>query len=523
MKIPSPAECGLPEKFDKWRSCQPAAIDLAMTNHKRVTGICSPTGTGKSLIAVAIAKLSKDPTCIVTSSRGLQSQYTNDFKEVGMVDIRGRANYTCHLREDYTCEDGFAGRCPYKGTVACEATAAEMRAATSNLVVTNYSKWIHAKRFGRGMEHFTRVIFDEAHEAPEALASAMRVILHYKEIENVLGVSFPAPNEAETFQNWKYWAGATKLIAQIKFNEAKVRIESVRDPKTSWVKHFNHMRNLVRRLSIIAAARGSEWVSEEVNGIGYQFDPIEPARYAESQLLLKVPRIIAISATIREKTLFMMGIGRANFEFREYDSDFDPKRAPVYYIPTGRFDAKHPEEEYKMYLLLDQLAARRRDRKAIVHTISYGRQTKALEFSDFKDNMIVNLKGDPPTETIEFFKASENGTILVSPSVGTGYDFPDDDCRWQLMCKVPFEPPSKVVKAREQRDKDYRGYKAIQYMQQAFGRDVRSRRDWSEGFIGDTHMDWFWGRYKNYASRAFQARFKEVKYAPAPPKKEAMA
>ena len=31
-----------------------------------------------------------------------------------------------------------------------------------------------------------------------------------------------------------------------------------------------------------------------------------------------------------------------------------------------------------------------------------------------------------------------SGTVLVSPSVSTGYDFPGRECEWQFICKVPF-------------------------------------------------------------------------------------
>src|ERR1700722_19330581 len=157
MKIPTPAECGLPPKFDSWRSGQSEALSVIITNQKRVTGLQMPTGKGKSPVCVAAALISKVPTCVVTNSRGLQDQYLKDFKEIGMVDIRGKRNYKCDMRADYTCEEGHAARCPSKGALGCSASNAEMRAATSSLVVTNYAKWTSARKYGMGMQHFQQV------------------------------------------------------------------------------------------------------------------------------------------------------------------------------------------------------------------------------------------------------------------------------------------------------------------------------------------------------------------------------
>ena len=66
-------------------------------------------------------------------------------------------------------------------------------------------------------------------------------------------------------------------------------------------------------------ANDKQWVVEEVKE-GFQFDPIAPGRYAEGVLLLGIPKIIVVSATLRPKTMYMMGIGKENFEFKEFDS-----------------------------------------------------------------------------------------------------------------------------------------------------------------------------------------------------------
>lgn len=516
MKIPNPTTCGLPAKFDSWRSGQEEAIDVMITSKQRAVALCAPTGFGKSPAYVAAALISKVPTCIVTSSRGLQDQLLADFSEAGLVDIRGRSNYQCDMREDMSCEDGYAARCPYKGTVACPSSQAEMRAASSSLVVTNYDKWCHARRFGQGMAHFQQVIFDEGHEAPEALARAMQVTLHHKEINDNLKLEFPS--EPDQFSSWKPWAANARALAEEAQIAAAARIQGIASPKSSWVRHFTHMRNLNRRLATIATANMKEWVVEEAKE-GYQFDPIRPGRYAESTLLLKIPKIIVVSATLRPKTMYMIGIGKDNFTFREFETDFDRKRCPIYYIPTMRVDSRNPDLRM-LWMRLDQIAAKRRDRKGIVQTVSYQRQNDVKAASRFYESMFLNPKGEAPTEMIEEFRqAPREGSILVSPSVGTGYDFPGTACEWNFLCKIPFEPPSVVLRAREADDPEYRSYKAMQKMVQIFGRGMRSKNDRCENMIADDHMEWFVPCYGHLAPASFFKFYKTVTVLPQPPER----
>lgn len=514
MKIPSPQQLNLPDNFDSWRSSQEDAISQCVSTKKRVTAISAPTGFGKSVLVVATARLSNEPTCIVTNSRGLQFQYLDEFKNSGLVNLMGRNNYICGLKddEDFSCAEGYNARCPYKGSHMCPASQAEIRASTSKLVVTNYSKWTSARKYGQGLDHIKHVIFDEAHFCPQALADAVQVVLHHKEIEETLGIDFLGGSDAEDFREWKKWAIGCRRVAEEAMVAARRRITGVSNPRTAWIRHYTHMRNLLRRLATVATASANDWVVDQVDN-GYQFDPIRPARYAEAALLLRVPKITMVSATITPKTLFMVGIGRNSFDFYEYDSDFDPRRGPIYYVPTMKVKGLN-QDISMIWALFDRIAAKRKTR-GIVHTISYSRQMELYETSRFFERMIINERGEAPTEKVELYRGLP-GAILVSPSVGTGYNFPDSDCRWQFLTKVPFEPPSKIQKARQEQDSEYVYHRAWQYIVQAFGRSVRSKTDWAEGFIGDMQMDWMISRYRHLAPKSFHSILKRVEILPQP-------
>lgn len=504
----------MPEKFQAWRPAQVDALRFLLTAQKRIKAVSAPTGFGKTAVYVAWALISKEPTCFVTDSRALQDQLMADFGEVGMVDIRGRRNYVCELHPDegYTCEQGYQGGCPYKGTIACPSSAAEMRAATSLLVSTNYDKWTASKRYGTGMTHFKRVVFDEGHESHNALARSLQVVLHHPERERLLGMDPPV--DAESLVAWKTWAIEGRAVVEAELQRALAKLKSA-NPRPSQVRHALHVKNLHRRLGTLATCNPSNWVVEEIEK-GFQFDPVRPGRYAESNLLLRVPEVVIISATLRPKSLFMIGQGIDTFDFREFDSEFDPIRNPIYHVPTMRVDARATDLSM-LYVRLDQIAAKRRDRKGIIHTVSYARRDELMARSRFMDSMFINDRGEAPTKMIEDFKAAGDGSILVSPAVGQGHDFPMQTCEWQLLCKVPFPPPSKILKARTQDDPEYPYYLAMQRMVQTFGRAMRSRDDRCENFICDDHIEWFLPRYGHLAPKSFHMFFKTVSVLPQPP------
>lgn len=438
----------------------------------------------------------------------------DDFAPIGLVDIRGRRNYVCPLRNDYTCEEGYAARCPHKGSVACPSSQAEMRAASSMLVVTNYDKWTASKRFGAGMDHFQQVVFDEGHKSPDALARAMQVTLHSHEVEEVLGLEFPAHDQAGEMVNWKAWASLARVEADELYQSLQPQMKE--NPHPSLVKRFTHARNLAKRLATLATASPENWITDEVER-GYQFDPIRPGRYSESALLLRVPTVIVISATLRPKTLYMIGVGKDQYDYKEFESDFDPKRCPIYYVPTMRVDRRAIDLS-QLWVRLDQIAAPRKDRKGIVHTISYARREEILRASRFAPAMLINPRGEASTQIVVEFKSAPPGTILVSPSVGEGFDFPGRDCEFQFVCKIPFpDSRSKIVQARQEDDKEYGPYQAMNKLVQIFGRGMRSKQDRCENFIADDHMEWFIPRYQHLAPKWFKAFYRRVQTLPPPP------
>lgn len=102
--------------------------------------------------------------------------------------------------------------------------------------------------------------------------------------------------------------------------------------------------------------------------------------------------------------------------------------------------------------------------------------------------------------------------MLLSPAVGTGYDFPMDEARFQIIAKVPFiDSRPAVIQARHKADRGYLDYVAMVELIQMAGRGVRSEKDNCRTFIVDDNWDeWFYPRNRKIVPKWFRMAVKKI-------------
>lgn len=535
--LPAPVDCGLPEKFTGWRPGQQEAVLRALDSPKRFVVLGMPTGFGKSLTYMACGTLA-DPMVVLTSTKGLQSQLIEDFTDAGLVDIRGMGNYPCKEINDnggylfpvasdkrpVACDEGpcLAGwQCP-QAAAGCLYFDAQRRAKSSHLTVTNYAYWlaINSKPQsdkGPALGHRGCLVLDEAHAAIDELGDHLAIEIGHWEVEGVLGGQFP---QNAALEEWRRWARTLSQEGTVYMEELAAEARAKADRKI--LSRLRELRDLTRRLDAIARGKG-EWVMEEARDRRgrrvVRFDPVWPGEYAESSLFLGVPKVILTSATIRPKTLELLGVPKEEYEFIEYPSAFDIRLRPFIWVPTVRvrFDMD-PGHARLWAAKVDIILRARGDRKGVIHTVSYARRDYLLRYSEYRDRMVVHDTGQLSDAVARFRSMpNESGAVLVSPSVGTGFDFPGDQCRFQIIGKVPFpDSRSKVLQARQERDRHFFAYVAAQNLVQMAGRGMRSADDWCENFIIDDNWGWFVNKYKNFMPRWFMAACSKSTMVPPP-------
>lgn len=515
----SPAELGLPPKFSAWRTNQEKAILDAVESNKRFVAQAAPTGFGKSVMYVAQAIIMGYRTALLTSTKALQTQLLDDFSDLGLVDVRGRQNYECCLGGGFTCSEGRHISCPRKQNTRCPYRKAYSQACASQLVVTNYRYWMLQHRYGDGLGKFDLLVCDEAHNTPDEICSASAVTFTTKEVYGLLRSEFP--KKPANFGNWKKWAVALSARASEGVDELSDMVRGQPYPPKNLVRELVSWKSLASKLETIADVAGSpvevEWCAESTKR-GYRLDPVWPAQYAESRLFLKIPKILLISATIRPKTLLLLGIEKDESLFLEYPSTFPVRNSPVMHLPTVKVDRKWTEPDRKLWRArIDNIIRPRLDRKGIIHTVSYKRRDYIMEHSAYRDIMITHQTEDA-LEVVRLFRHSPAPLILVSPSMGTGWDFPYGECEYQIIAKVPFpDTRAKVLQVREEADKEYAPYLMAQSLVQSCGRANRAVDDHCENFIIDNHVRWVIPAYHDLFPRWFLALYRRAHMIPVPP------
>ena len=305
LHILSPAALGLsPARYPQWRDVQVEALNWLMSHRgdARVKGLCLPTGSGKSPLAAAYAALTGQRTAILVGTRQLQDQYGRDLgagydPQVAVwADLRGQSNYTCAregrpvtvemapCQQGQQCEMGREdgpGGCLYYGSDGALARAGE-----ADVVVLNYSAWLHLVNGPRRLREFSCLILDEGDTALDWLSEYLAAQLWER------GLLSELPAEGTDMQGLQLWAVETDasvaaLLKAVPLHHYRERLE--------W-------QRVRRELSKVVTAQGS-WVAswegrKGTSGRVLRVEPVEPAAYVGRALLQDVGDVVVMSATL---------------------------------------------------------------------------------------------------------------------------------------------------------------------------------------------------------------------------------
>lgn len=528
IDFPPPPAFGLPAAFAAWRPGQLDALLHTTDAPVRFPGLVLPTGAGKSLIYMAAATLTEGTTVILTATRALQHQLMHDFEALGAVLVQGQRGYPCTAlnpggqfhtqfhssgwnRQTYTVEDGpcHAGiDCSLKSS-GCSYYDTVRTAQRSRLIITNYAWWFSILANPMITIKPSLLVLDEAHAAPDALADALGATINLKEATDQLEQRIPTAHE-RTSEEWHYWA----------IDEAKKlekRLDGARPSTSAGMRAVRRGQWLLRALTRIGDISPDLLIASDELG-AVKFDVVWAAGYAESWLFRGVPRVVLTSATFTPFTAELLGVAPGEMKLLEDGQGFPVDRRPIYLVPVARVRHNWSASDQRTWLIaIDNVIRQRLDRKGILHSVSYAHRDYILAHSEFRDRMITHSR-DNTAEMIAKFKASGPGTILVSPSVTTGYDFPYDECEYQLLVKVPF-PDSRdpVTATRTLVNKRYPLYVAMQNLVQMVGRGMRASDDLCETICIDAQMSWFYWKNVDLAPKWFRRAVVAVHTLPAPP------
>lgn len=539
----NPEDLGLPAKFDRWRPIdrtrsQYDVIVAAACSDKRFVIINAPTGIGKTAIYLGLASLLGGRGAVLTQTKGLQSQIAAEFQPMGLVEVKGQSNYPCLYFEDDVergvrkalpgCDEGpcHAGvKCLLKDS-GCRYYGAVRRAASSRYMVTNYAYWMTMQRYAEPgtLGGFSTLVLDEAHDAASALAEFVKITIDRGVVERFLGMT--APKDA-TISEWVDWADHA-------LKECRDRLDSARDTVHMYRQSITIVRKLqelMGELTNLSAAESwkridtpdppawvpgtaTDWIIDDSKK-EVVFQPVWASGYAEQYLFANIPKVILVSATVTPRDAGFMGLSKTDYDYFQYPSPFKVAIRPVYSLRSARVGRSMTSGEERLWInRIDQIIQKEAidgKAKGIIHARSYDRARTIFAKSRFKDLLMIH---DPKNtrDTVAKFKLAKPPRVLISPAVGTGYDFPMDEARFIIIAKVPFiDNRPAVIRARHKSDKRYLDYVAMVDLIQMAGRGVRSETDMCRTYIVDDNWgDWFYPRNKGIVPNWFKAAVKRI-------------
>jgi Rad3-related DNA helicase len=541
----TPADLGFTKPFVNYEPIQSEAIDWIaeqFSNGVGFVGAALPTGSGKSLLAVSIAKALSLRACFVTAFKGLEEQYLADYKNIGLVDIRGRSNYDCAGYGNLDCRGGASVGCQFTRGKGCTYEVEKAIAKDASLVTTNYSYWFTVNDKAQGIQYagkeaeeegenpFELLVLDEGDEAVKLLADYVSCRVYESDAKKYKG--YP---RNESLIEWSAWAlGNLPVIDQEIKDATAETIAKGRKVTTQHTDKLHKLQSLAQTMTRIAYATGDDWIVEmsksDRYGYVWHFDCIRPGRFARRYLFCDVPNVLIMAATLKERTFWDLNVGRTDYSYRSWRRIFPANRHPIYRVHAKRANGKSislkydaPDKDIAAIIeFMDrEIIKPRLDRKGLIATMAYRWQSELFKYSKYANIMIGNTKdpgSDSAQQVAEEFRLSEPPTILASPSFSSGWDFAFDQCEYIVVLKTPIIPAqSKVVKARLKLDQFYTASMGMQMLEQIVGRGMRRVNDRCEVFLIDGSMAWWLYQYQHLAQDWFPAAVRGIPSVPKPP------
>ena len=246
--------------------------------------------------------------------------------------------------------------------------------------------------------------------------------------------------------------------------------------------------------------------------------------YEASPLLKSIwslfPKIVFSSATFLDIPTFLkrLGLDSDDSAVVAVPSAFSPESSPIYFPFPHYLSWKYMKPEGKDGLMavveeIERIAREHPDAKGVVHFHSYEwfRSVYRNLSSATKDRVMVH-DSSTRNERLDEFKSSPRPMVLFAVSMGEGTDFRDDQARWQILVKTPYQDlrDEWVARHKESGDMGQRWYdvSALQLVIQAAGRIVRSREDWGETYILDRTALKLIKKYESECPKWFLERLK---------------
>ena len=487
-------------------------IEDAITKGYRYIVLEAGTGSGKSAVAAALSGMF-DSTYILTITKQLQDQYLRDFANLGFTKVKGRSNFKCKkYSEDgikQTCE---FGRCAVEGYPCryslknhadgeitrentCEYYYQKYMGLTSRTTVANYPYMFLELNYVEDFKKRDLMILDEAHNIESMIMNQLTLEFDRHDLKEY--VNFNLSKERVDSLNSGDYTDWINFITEIRnrYESELSKIEDIDRPHLIEKKMFikNQIANCSRFLDQFQL-NPEMWIFDYDREFAVaQFKPLKVDSYAYESIFRYADVCIFMSATILDYRLFARWLGISPDEIYAIrrKSPFDIKRNPIKTCGDYNMSYSHLEKSAPETLdAINDILNRHKNEKGIIHTVSG--QCRDFLVDNIATDRFIFHDVENRSQVIDEFKDCEKPLVLVSPSVGEGVDLPGDECRFQIIYKIPYpDLGDKQVAMRNALDSKWYEYRTSLAMVQAHGRGMRFEDDYCTTYFIDSRLKGF--------------------------------
>ncbi|HEC62674.1 MAG TPA: hypothetical protein ENI27_10555 [bacterium] len=518
----TPQELKLPEKFTAWRPGQGELVEKIARSQEKFFLLDAPTGTGKSLIGMAVHKTRlagkdereilsrlsdrpesdfKDKCIYITRTKQLQDQILQDFPTART--LKGRNNYPCakhpdefpeYTAEDCTCSSPMSCVGKDKKPVSCAYYWAKREAVKAPLTVLNSSYYLTEVNGPGQFNDVSLVIIDEVDSMEGDLMNHIQLQVTTTQLNRF---NLDLPKDPHSLQGWMAWA------SMVEIDPIAARMEKQLEliPEDNWTdveirlnRQNTQLRNFQRKLAEFQLEVDDTWLFSEVQrekDTVFTFKPVQIRNYADRYLWDHAQSFLGMSGTILDPGIMAHDMGIEDWAYANSECPFPLHHRPIYYDPVVNLTRKTMDTELPKLAraIIDIMNAYPND-KILVHTTSFAiRNYLHSWISD--DSRLISHTTENREHMLSFFKRSRDPLVMLSPSFDRGVDLRDDFCRCVIICKVPYiSMGDPQVRARMKLPGGDRWYllKAIQTIIQMSGRGVRSELDYCDCVYPETRI-----------------------------------
>lgn len=501
---------------------------------KSFVAIQAPTGSGKSYIAIAIARelaARGGKTHLITAQKILMSQYSKEFPSPILEPIQGRSNYPCNY-DSFKYKDASRGYCrssKKKGLIQECLKYGSVEAANSFVLPVDAHKcdyWhqlaaaiespitlynFHSFLFQQRLERFGKrnlLIIDEAHNTEGVLLGFVQILFSDK-LLRLLGIKLDL-----SLQNAKAvvaWLEKERVVGRIKKAVGDKDGESVSEdvPEGLTASENDQLKELLGRIDDLQRYLDlTDWVVDVTedpieNDFGdrtrkLRIRPVFIGAFTKELIWSKADQVIAMSATILDAKTWArnLGISGKSLGFVDIPSSFPVENRPIVREYAGNLGWKTLEATLpNLYATVGRILDRHAGQRGIIH--GHSERLCRLIRDNVRDPRIIHLDMFANRDKSAMLRAHDArpDSVLLASGFHEGVDLADDKARFQMIAKVPWPgTEDKFVKARMAIDGSYLAFQTALKLVQSYGRACRHDKDTAITYVLDSGFDGFLSR-----------------------------